>query len=68
MENLLATEAVNIINNERNPILPQWTRPALVLTEETTSKVFDIVDTVWGLRTVLRPCMGEAHGISRHAG
>lgn len=55
MENLLATEAVNIINNERNPILPQWTRPALVLTEETTSKVFDIVDTRYNPGSIIRP-------------
>ena len=45
MEELMKTEWVAIINAKRNATFPEWTTIPMVETEDTTCKVFDIVDT-----------------------
>lgn len=41
----MKTEWVAIINAKRNATFPEWTTIPMVETEDTTCKVFDIVDT-----------------------
>lgn len=45
MERLMKTEWLTIINSKRNGTYPEWTSEPIVLTEDTSEKVFDIVDT-----------------------
>lgn len=45
MEELMKTEWLAIINRKRNGTYPEWTSVPEVLIEDTTEKVFDIVDT-----------------------
>lgn len=45
MEELMKTEWLEVINAKRNATYPEWKATPHVETEDTTWKVFDIVDT-----------------------
>lgn len=45
MEELMKTEWLEVINAKRNGTYPEWQATPHIETEDTTWKVFDIVDT-----------------------
>lgn len=55
MEELMKTEWLDIINAKRNATYPEWTTTPVVETEDTTCKVFDIVDTKDMGNPIVRP-------------
>lgn len=55
MEELMETEWLAIINSKRNGTYPEWTSEPIVLTEDTSEKFFDIVDTKHIGDPIVRP-------------
>lgn len=55
MEQLMRTEWLAIINSKRNGTYPEWTSTPVVLTEDTSQKIFDIVDTKDAGDPIVRP-------------
>lgn len=55
MEELMKTEWLAIINSKRNGAYPEWTSEPEVLTEDTSEKVFDVVDTKNEGDPIVRP-------------
>lgn len=51
----MKTEWLDIINAKRNATYPKWTTTPVVETEDTTCKVFDIVDTKDMGNPIVRP-------------
>lgn len=60
MEQLMKTEWLSIINRKRNGSYPAWSGVPIVLTEDTSEKVFDIIDTKDAGDPIVRP-YGEGH-------
>lgn len=55
MEGLMKTEWLDIINSKRNRTYPAWTTVPVVLTEDTSEQVFDIVDAKNEDDPIVRP-------------
>lgn len=54
MENLMKSKLVDVINAMKGGHLPDWTHTVSVETEDTTEKVFDIVDTKGNPGSIVR--------------